>query len=448
MEFFEWEQMDKLGEYYDTLSFSDIIHDNITSFEIQRDENFNIIMECLYKNHDNRQVRNERKPLGTVEYITSEAIFKSSYDSKPLLNLSGISQSNTHIEYVRNESAGCVSSYTIHKLAVSIDPSLEPYYIIDWVLNLDLGSYVWPETTSTDSKEEITTTIGSNNPVIFSSESFNGGGSKSCCSISICGIDIYFGKATNSGIDEKFSPGYIIYKKKPSDNFSQEIINALSFMVGRKVIYIGNIILNEQKKVVSKEFISPNTMNGLFLNSPPQPPCKLMNESSKYFLSDSKVIEKFLSNFIENYNKYDIEHVLWLYYHATIAPVHLQAVCFGAVLEFLQKMFIQENKTNFSSTLIPKDEWKKISTLLKSSILSIKELDEEAYAVFNNKISNLNMTPQSILTSRFFDIIDIKLGDIEKKSYSRRNDAAHGNKTPNNDYISLIRDNKILRVLC
>jgi hypothetical protein len=173
-----------------------------------------------------------------------------------------------------------------------------------------------------------------------------------------------------------------------------------------------------------------------------------MNLDSKFYFADRFIINDIINKFVDNYDKYDLQHVSWLYWHAVISPIHLRGVCFGAVLEYIQSKYIAENSISFKTGLVDKKIWKDISKPLFRVINEAENLTDEERKVLNNKIGNLNITPQSILTDRFFSTLNLNLGEKEKSAYSRRNDAAHGNKTPNDDYISLIRENKILHVLC
>ncbi|MCW6648756.1 hypothetical protein, partial [Yersinia ruckeri] len=405
-----------------------------------------LTMNCLYSDYDIHQYQQTKKPLGTVEYNNTTANFKN-IDGQEL-SLSGLTIVNLNAKQVDDGSRKITTQLKVDKLKALVNPSLEPEFFIEWVLNIGLGSYPWPESIETLTNEELINKIGSQEPLTFLSNTTSCGSSMSCCHITIEGIDIYFGKALDCNIDNTFSPGFILYKGKASDEFRSKFIDALSFMVGSKIIYIGNIILDIEHKIISKEAITPNTMNGLFFKEPKLPPCSLAESNAIYLLIDKKTIENFISNFIFKYEQNEIPHILWLYFHAIIAPIHLQAVCFGAVLEFTQKAYIKKHKSSFSTKLVTSEKWKEISLSLDNAIENINEIDESALSILRNKISNLNNTPQDIQTKRFFEVIGINLGEIEKNSYKRRHDAAHGNKTPNADYISLIRENKVLRVMC
>ncbi|GAB1257619.1 hypothetical protein NBRC116494_21210 [Aurantivibrio plasticivorans] len=91
-------------------------------------------------------------------------------------------------------------------------------------------------------------------------------------------------------------------------------------------------------------------------------------------------------------------------------------------------------------------EWKAFRPKLVG-ILSETEVNEEEKEVLTNKINALNQTPQSILTDRFLEHLEIKLSEDEKKAWKQRNNAAHGREIEAGKEIQLIRELKILKVI-
>ncbi len=136
----------------------------------------------------------------------------------------------------------------------------------------------------------------------------------------------------------------------------------------------------------------------------------------------------------------------WSYWHAVCAPIHIAAVHYGASIEALQNSYIAHHGKNFKTSLIEKQEWWQFrEESLK--IVSNLNIDENEKRVLENKINSLNQTPQNIITERFLNSLGIKFSTLEHSAWQRRNNAAHGNQVESDDYISLIRELKILKII-
>ena len=151
---------------------------------------------------------------------------------------------------------------------------------------------------------------------------------------------------------------------------------------------------------------------------------------------------------LKYYDDYDFSHFSWLYWHAVASPLHLKGVGFGATLEFIQRKYIERNAGHFSEKLIDKKLWKPIYKKLSKILEDTENLSEHERKLLSNKLSNLNQTPQSILTNRFYEVLNLSLGNLESLSFKQRNNSAHGNKAEDSGIIPLVREVKILRIIC
>jgi hypothetical protein len=161
---------------------------------------------------------------------------------------------------------------------------------------------------------------------------------------------------------------------------------------------------------------------------------------------DEGIVSPILLSIYRNYDQYNFGYLSWAYWHAICAPVHIAAVHFGTCIESLQTSFISNNGKLFRTSLIEKSDWKPFRTNIQE-ILKNMDIGEAEKKVLENKINSLNQTPQSILTERFLNTLNIKLSDLEKSAWKQRNNAAHGNETKEGGEIKLIREIKVLRVI-
>ena len=118
----------------------------------------------------------------------------------------------------------------------------------------------------------------------------------------------------------------------------------------------------------------------------------------------------------------------------------------SAAIEAIQKKYIDNQGASFNNLIIAKNEYR----LIKRAVLvAMKEFDltPEDARTFINKLHNGNVVSLKVRSQRFFNYIDLDMGNAETIAWQRRNDAAHGNELVDGDYISLIRDTKILKLI-
>lgn len=96
--------------------------------------------------------------------------------------------------------------------------------------------------------------------------------------------------------------------------------------------------------------------------------------------------------------------------------------------------------------MISEPKWKGFR---KYAIKYMDELDIEdtEKSILVNKINSLNQLPQSLVTDRFLQTLNIRLSEPELNAWKQRNNAAHGNEVEDGDHIKLIREVKIMRVV-
>lgn len=450
----EWELIDSLPKRYKNLISSDLINEKISSYSISRGENLEIISEFIYEDlgrsfHSRFNAERHNHPAGTVRIDDSKIELSNIYDPDEKINLSGVISNGYTIKTKKDGVNEVKETFQVRTIKSSHDNPRKTEFIIEWLANLNISQYTWPHMTKTEVKTKTTKTFSSyKHSMTLSDDNEQHGTTVKCCHINIDGFDIYFGNTDEGKLKKHQHPGYIIYEGNPDSDLRMKIRLALSFITGSNILYLGCSELDKEMYIVGFEAHTPNSMGGLFFKTSYSPPSRLMSNDSRYYIADSQIVSKMVSNFVESYEKYDLSHISWLYWHAMIAPVHLKAVCFGAVLEFIQKTFLDKNENLFKSSLIDKKDWKTIAKDLRETIDKSEIIDDNSKKVLLNKISNLNSTPQSILTERFFTELGLKLSEKERKSYARRNDAAHGNKTPDDNFIDLIRDSKLLHILC
>ncbi|MEL4014233.1 hypothetical protein [Dryocola clanedunensis] len=451
-----WEDLENIRYSYWKFKDSDRVMDSFHSFRIFRDDKLNLILEITYKpikqrSSDSDFFNEPERKEGEVYKTDGYFILEHIYNKYVTLEMSGITLINTNITNNQHETIATIkcSLSIIKKCDYSKEHIEKEKFTIDWITNLDKGNYAWSSWINEKTDNTITRNFKSTrgNISFIESNGLNSNNSK-CCSIRVNDLDIFFGHTDCSSIDKKYNTGFILYSKQCDDELRKKIRNALSFILGCKLIHISSVLKDQNYNSTEYEIHTQSAMNDLFHSSYRLPPSPLHSLDSKYLILGENEIGIMVEKIITFYDDYDFSHFSWLYWHAVASPLHLKGVGFGATLEFIQRKYIEKNPTKFSAKIIEKSLWKPLQKSLSKILEDAEYLNEHDRKLLLNKLSSLNQAPQSILTNKFYEILDLSLGDLELVSFKQRNNSAHGNKSEESEIIPIVREVKILRILC
>ena len=217
------------------------------------------------------------------------------------------------------------------------------------------------------------------------------------------------------------------------------------------MVYMGYSEFTEEWELVSCRAITPHAFDGKVFTSPSLPPapiCRLgMNN-----LSPDKV-SKLLSAIYGCYDIYGFQHVSWLYWHSVLAPVHMAAAGFGATFEAMQTEYLKSMNGLIKNGLLEPNQWKKVRAQINNLLSEMAAGDDDlefnkSISALKQRVGSMNFLSQTEMANRFLDSLNIDFSEKERKAWTQRNKSAHGGKTSADEYVELIREVKILRVLC
>lgn len=323
-------------------------------------------------------------------------------------------------------------------------PGREPCYTIEWLENMS-GSYIWPDNIEDKTTGDRKRIFRSEKCEIILSQSINsGGGSRSCAHISVEGFDLFIGGLSKNKIENINDPGFILYKGIPSEDVRSKIRNCLSFSLGMYLIYLGCTSFCEQWEVVSYKAVSANALckNDHRLNAMPPAPL-----GSKWLWEVTpEMLERMVASLCLNYDSYNLRSAFWAYWHAIAAPVHMASVHFGAAIESLQAVFIQNPARPVEKGILDDASWNDLSKKMEGCISAL-DVPVKEKEILTNKLKNLNSAPQSVIMNRFLNALEIRIDVIERSAWNNRNRAAHGGEVHEGNVVTIIRENKALMIL-
>lgn len=413
----------------------------IMDLTIKRDENLKLILTTT--SDFNSKSDSIDHPPGTVR-INNDAVELTS-SSKRKVRMYGIQPLSYTISTDANGNSIRTELSSVNFVAADVRDANTEKYLIEWLENVDDGHFKWPEFVGTNTKTHTLVSVGTEpNKVEIPEESSSEGGSTSGVFLEVGRHKLYLVSTGNDAKSVGVKSGYILYLEIPTSDERKKIRDCLSFIMGRPLIKTGYSIFNPEWLLVSFKSVGAYSLNGAAFSVSSLPPFPLGERSQGEINSNN--INALVSALYNGYEEYKFGHLSWAYWHAVCAPIHIAAVHFGACIESLQNSYIENNGKMFRMALIEKPKWKEFR---KSALEVLKDLklEETEHKVLENKINSLNQTPQSVLTERLLNYLDINFSEAEKSAWQQRNNAAHGNEIEDGSEIQLIREIKILKVI-
>lgn len=240
-------------------------------------------------------------------------------------------------------------------------------------------------------------------------------------------------------------PGCIIYVGAPDQEFRKRVRNALSFALGAFLVDLGSVAYTDEWAVQSFRLNSAYSIGRRVFDLQVLHPAPLhMNWQHGI---DRVPLNRIVNAIVEKYDEIDFGNLGWAYWHALCATPHIAGVHFGAAIEALQRRYIAANPTKIQTKIIDdRALWSKFSDAV-DGVIANSALPEESKAALRQNIGSLNKVHQKAKMDALLRDLGIVLGPEEALAWKRRNDAAHGNEMEAGGELSLIQDNKLLKVV-
>ncbi|EHU2214570.1 hypothetical protein A1E08_RS06070 [Acinetobacter baumannii] len=435
-----WESaIDHFNEFMGELVTSPIeLVDKNTKISLKRADDFTIQFELKTSNlgitdtffHGERKVGEVYSATQDIELINDQRL------TKVKLNNVLIDSRNTEISPYDPEKNTNYLNGQIGEITAEITERQEDYSF-DWLLNVSFDSHSRKNCgfrfhgDSIDFEYDVPQrdTLGLTKLDV-----------RNCFKINIFDTNIIIGQLKNekAHINDKYKPGFIFYTKVIAEEIKEKIREALSFLFGRKLIFIGSSKFTLDAFLIGYKAVTPYLISDKIFSEPSSPPCDFFEMPEGHTIPIFKYlfIETFITKFVEEYEDKNIEHIMWMYWHSFYAPIHSASGSFGAIIEFiLSKVDIEKNL--ISKSIFTPFRKKVIEDFQTFYIESGIE-DEDVNRIMISKINDLNRLPIAKMTERSFQRLGVTISDFEKSLWQKRHDSAHGNIT-DGDIDSLIR---------
>lgn len=323
------------------------------------------------------------------------------------------------------------------------------HFVTEWLVNFDVGDLVLPQITERRWDRRFTRTRSGLPPVVAELDGpLAGGFARDHFSIELEGVpglpSIRVGQVTVESAPKQFKPGFLEYKLgsvAPSEVDLSRVRDAVSFAIGRPLFTLGTSSFSEEGNVLRRDAFSIGSLASASSWAQPSmlPTREILEEHT---LSEERT-SRVVNAVAKALRQLNASHTLTLFRIGQtslldVAPAHI-----GAALEALRDAYAQEER-KLKSTLLPKASWEPVCTALTDAFdRAVPELkgradvDEESIGLLRKKIATLNEKSSNMKYSEFFGLLNLRVGEVEKKALLERNNPAHGRRYQEHEYTAL-----------
>lgn len=215
------------------------------------------------------------------------------------------------------------------------------------------------------------------------------------------------------------------YGRIPSEEERKIIRDYLSFFVGKRLIYIGESLYDENGNAIGFVMEAPRTfgmdLKRTCLNAAKPPFSQEYKNLKPYFAN----FEKYIDAFAELYSKLDFETFFTLYWYAKEIAKPMDLPILSSALENLKRKWYEEVELNPETVLMDKKDFAKRIKPIKELVQTQFEGTEYMERI-KRSVEGMNRMSVSEQLAHFFEAIDMIIGNTEKNALRARNFSAHG----------------------
>ena len=415
----------------------------ILDFSIRRNEKLDLILET--RTVPEAKSTGLERPSGTVRINTECASLENIGGVK--VKLTGVLpyRVRTSINH-RTGQDEHIEEAKIHALEAVVRSGVEAGYTIDWLENLPISPFVWPDFVETKTETATTRRIGlGDDGITLFSEDSGKSSTRGAAKVVVAGMEVYVCALRRRDGDDLVKPGCIIYVGNPDEAFRKKVRNAISFALGVYLVDLGSAVYCKDWKIISFTSRSAYSIDRKVLDLVVLPPAPL--GARWQHAIDRMPFTRLVNAVFHKYEALDFGNLNWAYWHALCATPHIASVHFGAAIELLLRQYAATKPDQFPQGIIAdRAIWKRFTAQVDESISKL-EITEAKKSAMRENIGGLNRVHQRDTMEAVLKDIQIALGVDESQAWKRRNDAAHGVVMEVGEELDVIRDIKLLKIM-
>jgi len=352
-------------------------------------------------------------------------------------------KTNTHFDL--GGAGQLKESAQVHQARLVPRDSSAARHTIEWLANFPDAPFIWPDILRTTTLSTTTRSVAlDNDGITISRSSEQTSSGRSAAKLTIEGETLYLCSIGKREPKDPTRPGCIIYAGTPDDLFRKKVRVAVSFTLGANLVELGHTTYDGEWRMVSAVARSGYSPSHRAFDQPSQQLAPLgwkwQGEMGHNELT------RMVAALVSAYDTFDLGNLSWAYWHACITPLHHAPAQFGAAIEALQRAYAHAHRDQVRTTILPRDEWRKLRATLQGAIAGAG-ISPERTIELTKKLGSLNNRGQRSVMKAVLEAVGLRLGEQEGLAWERRDSAAHGAPIAKGDELIAIHQMKLLRGL-
>ncbi len=439
---FEWEELSSpvtlLGDTLEQLGSS--INDRPKKFEIKRDKDYRLEVTVTGVTEN---IHKELVNYGTEKGQTIRGdtlVFNSQPFEKYIL------QNFIPISVNRNG----IGEYEIkaHIGSIQLERGIEDHHSFI-VHAINCPDIHFPDSTSWGDSGDSTITIGksqgqSHDGIKYTYPNQGGGMSFNCAF-----LKNKFGRVILTRFEDdtlkKYGPCSIHFLDKDlsvDETLRNKWIIALSYMIGSRLIPVSESSLSRFGAPRNQKSFSPYLLDDFL--KPSMAPCRATEKNG--FHQDSAVLSKQIELFIENYEAFNLETVVWNLWFGRSMPQGLNLAGYSASLEALSKAWFDSGNFKGEKNYVDPKKYKELVEPILVQIRAFAKTDS-AWSKVEYKVIDANILSAHQKIWALFRDLNLQVAQIEKDVLGSRHKLAHGSNISETDYNFVIKAARAYEVI-
>ncbi len=441
-----WEKqcLDLLNQGHFSIVDAGPLHAPVRGFSIHRDDNLHLILET------------EADPnAAPAVIIPADGMTRLSTESARLVNIAGVEAVLTgvqpygltrHEDWSQPHRSMVKETARVSRLTMTPGDLGEAAYTIEWLENVPVSPFIWPDAIETVSETKIAHRLAfTNDGLTVSSSNNRGNTSWNAAKLTVESQTFYVCALSKEERGVKAEPGCIIYAGMPDELLRRKIRVALSFCLGVYLVEMGHTFYDANWQIVSATSRSAYSLTKRTFGPGPMPLAHLSRRNYLHDL-DRAGLTRMVNALVTKYDELDLGNLSWAYWHACAATVHIAPVHFGAAIEALLRASSASHPDTVRTTIIQKPQWRVVREAI-NAIIDAAEITEDSKRAMKDKTGEVNRAPLRAMLDDLVRSQGLQLSAEEYRAWQRRNAAAHGNPIPEGHELDAIQDMKRLRGL-
>lgn len=219
-------------------------------------------------------------------------------------------------------------------------------------------------------------------------------------------------------------------------------MHAIGYFLGSRLIPVAESLLSAQGIACHQKCFSPHLMKDF--NEPSMPPCRALDQQG--FSLDATKLGKQIEKFIDNYDLFNLDTVVWNLWFGRAMPQGLNLTGYSASLEALSKAWCKHTTNISAKNYVDQATFQKLIAPILDDVREKAKVTPDWKKV-ENKLKDANLLSIHQRIGSLFSGLNLNTTSVEKKVLGARHKLVHGAGVSETDINFVIKAARAYEVI-